>query len=141
MPEKLKVELVTAEGRVLSEEADFVVVPGKDGELGILPHHISLLTPLKPGEVKVVNDGNEEFLFVSGGFVEVLPNRVVILADAAERAEEIDEARALEARQRAQAMLADNRSGDAVAALERAVFRLHVTEIRRRRPTRSGPKN
>ena len=83
---KLNVELVTAEGRVLSQEADFVLAPGADGDLGVMPHHIPLLTPLRTGEVMVRNDGVEEYLFVSGGFLEVLPDRVVILADAAERA-------------------------------------------------------
>ena len=91
---KLHVELVTAEGRVLSQEADFVLAPGAAGDLGVLPQHIPLLTPLRTGEVMVRNDGVEEFLFVSGGVLEVLPDRVVILADAAERAEDIDQARA-----------------------------------------------
>ena len=95
---KLQVELVTAEGRVLSQEADFVLAPGAAGDLGVLPHHIPLLTPLRTGEVMVRNDGVEEYLFVSGGFLEVLPDRVVILADAAERAEDIDQARAEAAR-------------------------------------------
>ena len=89
---KLQVELVTAEGRLVSREADFVVAPGIEGELGVLPRHIPLLTPLRAGEVTVRNDGNDEYIFVAGGFLEVLPDRVVILADAAERAEDIDEA-------------------------------------------------
>jgi F-type H+-transporting ATPase subunit epsilon len=129
---KLQVELVTAEGRVLSEEADFVKLPGLGGELGVLPQHIPLLTPLKTGEVMVRNDGHEQFLFVAGGFVEVLPDRVVILADVAERAEDIDEVHAEEARRAAQEALAQE-PGDAEAAvqLERAIFRLRVAEIRR----------
>ena len=91
---KLRVELVTAEGRVLSTEADFVKAPGLAGELGVLPRHIPLMTPLKTGEVMVRNEGREQYLFVAGGFLEVLPDKVVILADAAERAEDIDESRA-----------------------------------------------
>jgi F-type H+-transporting ATPase subunit epsilon len=131
---KLQVELVTAEGRVLSQEADFVVAPGVDGELGVLPHHIPLLTPLATGEVLVRNDGHDEHLYVSGGFLEVLPDRVVILADAAERAEDIDEARAEEARRRAQELLAEEPGNDEAAAqLESALFRIKVAEIRRRR--------
>ncbi|HWW10145.1 MAG TPA: F0F1 ATP synthase subunit epsilon [Candidatus Acidoferrales bacterium] len=131
---KLQVELVTAEGRVLSQEADFVVAPGIDGELGVLPHHIPLLTPLATGEVLVRNDGHDEHLYVSGGFLEVLPDRVVILADAAERAEDIDEARAEEARRRAQELLAEEPGNDEAAAqLESALFRIKVAEIRRRR--------
>jgi F-type H+-transporting ATPase subunit epsilon len=131
---KLQVELVTAEGRVLSQEADFVVAPGIDGELGVLPQHIPLLTPLATGEVLVRNDGHDEHLYISGGFLEVLPDRVVILADAAERAEDIDEARAEEARRRAQELLAEQPANDEAAAqLESALFRLKVADIRRRR--------
>jgi F-type H+-transporting ATPase subunit epsilon len=134
---KLQVELVTAEGRVLSEEADFVRAPGLAGELGVLPNHIPLMTPLRTGEVLVRNDNREEFLFVAGGFLEVLPDRVVILADAAERAEDIDESRAEESRRRAQQLM-EQRPGDAevaaaAAALERALFRLRIAELRKRR--------
>lgn len=131
---KLQVELVTAEGRVLSEEADFVKLPGLGGELGVLPEHIPLLTPLRTGEVMVRNDGQEQFLFVAGGFVEVLPDRVVILADVAERAEDINEAAAEEARRSAQEALAQEPANtEAAVALERAMFRLRVAEIRRHR--------
>ncbi len=134
MASKLQVELVTVEGRVLSTEADFVRAPGLGGELGILPRHIPLLTPLKAGEIKVVNDGHDDYFFVSGGFLEVLPDRVVILADAAERADDIDEARAEAARQRAHdAVAAGDGSAEAAAALERAIFRIKVSELRRRR--------
>jgi F-type H+-transporting ATPase subunit epsilon len=133
---KLQVELVTAEGRVLSQEADFVRAPGLAGELGVLPRHIPLMTPLKPGEVLVRDGDREEYLFVAGGFLEVLPDRVVILADAAERAEDIDEARAEAARRRAQQLLEQQvsaaESAEAAAALERALFRLRVAELRKR---------
>ena len=141
---KLQVELVTAEGRVLSEEADFVRAPGLGGELGVLPNHIPLMTPLRTGEVLVRNDNREEFLFVAGGFLEVLPDKVVILADAAERAEDIDEARAEESRRRAQQLVeqrADSaEAAEAAAALERAMFRLRIAELRKRggRGGRSG---
>lgn len=136
---KLTVELVTAESRVVSGEADFVKAPGLDGELGILPNHIPLMTPLRPGEVLIRNDGNDEYIFVAGGFLQVLPTKVVILADSAERAEDIDEARAEEARKRAQQVLEQGSDDTDVAraALERAVFRLRVAELRKRR--RSGP--
>ena len=133
---KLQVELVTAEGRLLSREADFVIAPGVEGDLGVLPRHIPLLTPLRAGEVTVRNEGNDEYLFVAGGFLEVLPDKVLILADAAERAEDIDEARAEEARRRAQQLLEEKVEGvdtaAAAAALERAVMRLRVAEVRRR---------
>ncbi len=131
---KLQVELVTAEGRVLSEEADFVLAPGIEGDLGVLPHHIPLLTPLRTGEVLVRNGEAEHSLFVAGGFLEVLPDKVTILADAAERAEDIDEGRAEESRKKAQDLLAqDVGNYEAAAALERATLRLRVAEVRRRR--------
>jgi F-type H+-transporting ATPase subunit epsilon len=140
---KLQVELVTAEGRILSEEADFVRAPGLAGELGVLPQHIPLMTPLRTGEVLVRNDNREEFLFVAGGFLEVLPDKVVILADAAERAEDIDEARAEESRRRAQQLVeqrADSAdAAEAAAALERAIFRLRIAELRKR--GRSGSRS
>lgn len=138
---KLTVELVTAEERVVSGEADFVLARGAEGELGILPRHIPLMTPLRPGEVMIRNDGNEEYLFVAGGFLQVLPDKVVILADAAERAEEIDEQRAEEARKRAQQLLQETEGADveARAALERAIFRLRVAELRKRRRGQPPP--
>ena len=138
---KLHVEMVTAEGRVLSQEADFVLAPGLDGELGVLPRHIPLLTPLRTGEVTVRNEGEDQFIFVAGGFLEVLPDKVVILADVAERAEDIDEARAEEARKRAEDLLAQEPENlEAAAMLEREVLRLRVAEIRRHRRERpSGP--
>jgi len=140
---KLHVELVTAEGRVLSEEADFVRAPGLAGELGVLPRHIPLMTPLKTGEVLVRNDGNEDYLFVAGGFLQVLPDKVVILADAAERAEDIDEARAEEARRRAEQLIeqraTDEEAAEAAAALERALFRIRIAELRKGTRRGRGP--
>ena len=134
---KLNVDIVTVEGRRFQGPADFVVAPGSEGELGILPQHISLLTPLRPGSVLVRNDGRDEFFFVSGGFLEVRPDQVTVLADAAERAEDIDEARAQEARRRAERLLEERVSAadqaQASAALARAEARLRVAEIRRRR--------
>jgi F-type H+-transporting ATPase subunit epsilon len=136
---KLHVDIVTVEGRRFEGEADFVLVPGSEGELGILPRHVALLTPLAPGSVKVRNDGEEQFFFVSGGFLEVLPDRVTVLADAAERAEDIDEARAEESRRRAASLLeqkvSDADVAAASAALARAEARLRLAELRRRRRT------
>jgi F-type H+-transporting ATPase subunit epsilon len=131
---KLQVELVTPEGRAHSEEADFVLAPGVDGDIGVLPRHIPLLTPLRNGEVLVRNGDTEHAFFVAGGFLEILPDKVTILADAAERAEDIDEARAEESRKRAQELLSqDIGNYEAAADLERATLRLRVPEIRRRR--------
>ena len=139
MANKLHVDIVTVEGRRFKGDADFVVAPGAAGELGILPRHIPLLTSLKPGTVKVRNDGNELLFFVSGGFLEVRPDEVTVLADSAERAEDIDEARAEEARRRAQSMLEQKLTAAdqavASAALARAEARLRLAEVRRRRRT------
>ena len=137
----MKLEIITAERVVYSDDVEVVVAPGVEGELGILPHHAPLLTILKPGEILVRKGGQEQFLAVSGGFMEVLGNKVTILADAAERAEEIDLERARKAMERAQEALA-RRTADldlerALAALRRAEVRLKVA--RRRRPLGGPP--
>jgi F-type H+-transporting ATPase subunit epsilon len=139
---KLTVEMVTANGTVLSTEADFVLAPGIDGELGVMPNHIPLLTPLRTGAVMVRNGADEEHLFVAGGFLEVTASKVVVLADAAERVEDIDTARADAARKAAEQALAANATdADAAAALERAVYRLKVSELRRRPRTHGSRPN
>ncbi|HJM36360.1 MAG: F0F1 ATP synthase subunit epsilon [Dehalococcoidales bacterium] len=136
----IRLEIVTAQREVFSEEVDTVVVPGIEGTLGILPHHAPLMTSLETGELSV-RKGSEEFsVVISGGFLEVRPDRVIVLADVAERAEEIDLARAEEAKLRAHEELV-NRSprGDlaqADAALRRALVRLKVGERRRRQTPR-----
>ena len=84
----MRLEIVTAESLVYSEDIDVLVAPGIDGELGILPRHAPLLTGLKPGELRVVKDGEEIYMAVSGGFMEVIGNKVTILADTAERVED-----------------------------------------------------
>ena len=134
---KLKVEIITAERVVLQEDVDMVVAPGIEGQLGILPHHMPLLTTLQAGELRL-KKGNEEIsLAVTGGFLEVQPDRVVILADAAERAEEIDIARAETAKRRAEERLAkrttDLDSARADVSLARSLIRLKIAEKRRRR--------
>src|SRR5436309_5145665 len=135
---KLHVDIVTVEGRRFKGDADFVVAPGAAGELGILPRHIPLLTPLKAGAVKVRNGSEEQLFFVSGGFLEVRPDEVTVLADAAERADDIDEARAEEARRRAESLLqqklSDADHAAATTALARAEARLRLAELRPRRP-------
>ncbi len=134
----LHVEVVTQDRNVYSGEADMVVAPGSEGVLGILPRHAPLLTTLQTGELRIKRDNNEEALFVAGGFMEVSHNVVTVLADAAERAEDIDTARAEEARRRAQASLeqrAENVDrGTMEGALQRAIGRLKVAETTRRRP-------
>ena len=133
----IKLDIVTAEGVVFSEDVDVVVAPGVEGQLGILPHHTPLMTMLQPGELRVRKGGEEFFLSISGGFLEVRPDRVIVLADAAERVEEIDVARAEEAKRRAQERLSqrppDLDLARAEAGLRRALARLEVVQRRRKR--------
>ena len=134
----IKLDIVSAERVVFSDDVDLVVAPGIEGQLGILPHHTPLMTMLQPGELRVRKGGEEFFLAISGGFLEVRPDHVIILADAAERAEEIDRARAEEAKRRAEEQLGRRVLGvDTVqteAALRRSLVRLKVAERRRRKP-------
>ena len=133
----IRLDIVTVERVVFSDDVEVVVAPGVEGQLGILPHHTPLMTTLQPGELRVRKGGEEFFLAISGGFLEVRPDRIIVLADSAERAEEIDIARAEEAKRRAQERLSqrapDLDIGRAEAALHRAMARLGVVERRRRR--------
>jgi len=132
-----RLEIVTAEGVVFSDDVEVVVAPGIEGQLGILPHHAPLMTMLLPGELWVRKGGEEFSLAISGGFLEVRPDRVIVLADAAERAEEIDIARAEEAKRRAEERLTHPTEevdlARAEAALRRSLARLKVVARRRRR--------
>ena len=135
----MKVEIITAERVVYSDDVDVLVAPGIEGELGILPHHAPLMTVLQPGEIRVRKGSEEEYMAVSGGFLEVMANKVTILADSAERSDEIDESRAQEAMRRSQELL-EHREGDmdlerAVAAVRRSQARLKVAQRRRYRPS------
>ena len=135
---KLKFDIVTAERMVYSDDVDVVIAPGVEGQLGILPNHASLLTMLQPGELVVRKEGEETEMFVSGGFLEVMQNRVTLLADVAERAEEIDIARAEEAKRRAEEQIKqappEMDLAVAEAALRRALARIKIAERRRKRP-------
>jgi F-type H+-transporting ATPase subunit epsilon len=153
MSDRFPVSVLTAEGRLYSSEAEFVVVPAADGEMGILDRHEPVLALLKAGPLRVTKDGvgggEEEVLFVSGGFVDVGRDEndktvVTVLADSGERAHDIDEARAEEARRRAQEILAQRVSAvavaEAAALLERSTARIKVAELgRRRTPKRERP--
>jgi len=136
----MHVEVVTAERELYNGEADMVIAPGTEGELGILPRHAALLTTLKVGEMLIRLGGAEEPFFVSGGFLEVSNNTVTVLAETAERAEEIDQARAEAARRQAQERLAQAQSdierAELEGELERAVARLRIAELARRRSGR-----
>jgi F-type H+-transporting ATPase subunit epsilon len=137
---ELRLEIVTAERVVYSEEIDILVAPGIDGELGILPSHVPLLTVLKPGEIRVTKDGVDTYMVVSGGFLEVLGTKATILADTAEDADDIDIDRAEAALQRAQerveAAPAEMDLQRALASVRRSQAR--VTVARRRRRRRDG---
>ncbi len=134
-----KLEIVTAERVVSSDDVEVLVAPGIDGELAILPHHAPLLTVLKPGEIRVVKGGEDAYVAVSGGFMEVMPTKVTILADTAERVEEIDIERAEAALRRAEERIA---AAPAAVDLERALASIRKSQARinvaRRR--RKGPR-
>lgn len=142
----LKCDIVTQERTVLSREVDAVNVPGAEGRMGILPNHTPLLTTLAFGEVMIRVNGQEEFFAIGGGIVEIQPNHVIILADSAEHADEIDADRAEQARQRVIKLIEDgavspdenpDRYVQLQASLARAQIRLDVSRKRqgRRRPT------
>jgi len=135
----IKLEVVTAERIVYTEDVDTIIAPGAEGQLGILPHHAPLMTILQSGELVVRRGNDEDVMAISGGFLEVRPDRVIVLADQAERAEEIDEERAAAAKQRAEERLRQRGTEGfdetrAEAALRRAVARVAVAEkVKRRR--------
>jgi F-type H+-transporting ATPase subunit epsilon len=134
----VSVERSLFEGEVDGQGRPFLIALGAEGELGILPRHAPLLTTLRPGPMYIRNGSEEIELFVGGGFLEVLPDRVTVLADVAERAEEISEEAAEEARRRAQERLAGQLSQaeekEMVLLLEMAEARLRLARIRRGRP-------
>ncbi|MFH1647745.1 MAG: F0F1 ATP synthase subunit epsilon [Chloroflexota bacterium] len=135
----LKVDIVTAERVVYSEDVEAVIAPGIEGQLGILPHHAPLMTILQAGELVVRRGGKEDVMAITGGFLEVRPDRVIILADAAERGEEIDIERAEAAKKRAEERIRERGVPgfdltQCEAALRRAMTRLTVAEkVQRRR--------
>jgi len=133
----LRLEIVTAEGTVFADDVNEVVAWGIEGQLGILPHHAPLMTMLQPGDLLIKKDNEEHYLAISGGFLEVRPDKVIILADACERAEEIDIERAEAARRRADEILKtrppDVDTAAAEAALRRSLARIKAAEKRRRK--------
>ncbi len=131
----LRLEIVTAERVVFSDDVDMVSAPAAEGRVGILPRHEAMLTILLPGEFHYTKDGVNTPFAISGGFMEVLPDRVTVLADTAERGDEIDEARAEESRrlaeQRMQNRMSDRDLALAEAELRRATVRLQVARLRK----------
>ena len=138
----MRLEIATAERLVYSDEVSVLVAPGVVGELAVLPHHAPLLTTLRTGEVRVVKEGEESSIAVSGGFMEVMSNKVTILADTAEYSEEIDVERAEEALKRAQERVA-SAAGDEglereLASMRRSQARIKVARRYRRRAGAGG---
>jgi len=133
MPNTIKLEIVTPHATVYSDEVDLVTLPGIDGQMGILPHHIRMMTQLVPGEMIVRKNGQVRFLAVGEGLVEVTGGRVSIVTDMAIATENIDEARAEEARQRAAARLRETMSSAEVASVNAALARsLSQLRVKRR---------
>ena len=133
----LKLEIVSPERRVYDDEVDMVIVPGRNGQLGILPRHTRLISSLGVGELRIKKGGSEESLLISGGFVEVRPDRVIVMADLAEHSDEIDESKAIEARRRAEAELESTKDPVDIArvraALQTALMRERIATRRRSR--------
>jgi F-type H+-transporting ATPase subunit epsilon len=133
---KLRLEIVTPEAKAYSEDVDMVTVPGSEGELGILPQHVPLLTSIKPGELRVLKDGKETWLAVGEGFVEITQERVIVLTDMALEDTQIDEAAAQAAFDRAQEALKAQRISDeehatVQASLEKSIAQLMIKRRKR----------
>jgi F-type H+-transporting ATPase subunit epsilon len=130
MAATLKLEIVTPDAKTYSEDVEMVTLPGIEGEMGIYPQHVPLLTQIVPGEIIARRQGQDEFLAVGEGFVEITGERVAIMTDLAVRAENIDEAKAEDARRRAEARLAehldDEESAVVSAALAHSLAQLKV---------------
>ena len=135
MPNTLKLEIVTPEARTYSDSVEMVTLPGIEGEMGVYPQHVPLMTQLVPGEITIRKDGQDLYLAVGDGFVEITAERVSILTDMAVRSDLIDEAKAEEARKRAEARLAekidDEEAAAVTAALANSLAQIHV---KRRHP-------
>jgi F-type H+-transporting ATPase subunit epsilon len=137
MAHTIHVDVVSAEEQIFSGEAEFVVLPGEAGELGIYPRHTPLITRIRPGSVRIKIPGQQEeqLIFVAGGVLEVQPNVVTVLADTAIRGHDLDEAKALEARKRAEEARRNATSKEAIAVVEGelAMLAAQLAAIRRLR--------
>jgi F-type H+-transporting ATPase subunit epsilon len=133
MANTLQLEIVTTDATVYSEDVDMVTLPGVEGQMGVYPQHVRLMTQLVPGEMIVQKGGNDNFLAVGEGLVEITGGRVAIVTDLAVAAENIDEAKAEEARQRAAARLREKLSSQEVASVNAALARsLAQLSVKRR---------
>ena len=139
MANTMRVDVVSAEESIFSGQATFVVLPGEAGELGIYPRHTPLITRIKPGPVRIQKeDGEEEFVFVAGGILEVQPNVVTVLSDTAIRGKDLDEAKAREAQKAAEEALKNAKSeiDVAMASSELAVLAAELAALRKYRQKR-----
>ena len=139
MANTIHVDVVSAEESIFSGEATFVALPGEAGELGIYPRHTPLLTKLKPGSVRITKaNGEEEFVFVAGGILEVQPNLVTVLSDTAIRGKDLDEAKAADARKQAEEALKNAKSeiDMARATSELAILAAQIAALRKYRQKR-----
>ena len=131
----IHVDVVSAEQSIFSGEAKFVALPGENGELGILPRHTPLITRIRPGAVRIerADNGEEEFVFVAGGILEVQPDRVTVLADTAIRGHDLDEAKAVEAKRLAEEAMKNAKSDIdlAKAQSELAVMAAQIAALRK----------
>jgi F-type H+-transporting ATPase subunit epsilon len=135
MANTLKLEIVTPEAKTYSDDVEMVTLPGVEGEMGVYPQHVPLMTQLVPGEIIVRKDGQDVFLAVGEGFVEITAERVAILTDMAIRSEQIDEAKAEEARRQAEVRLAEKMSDEEAALVNAALAQsLAQLNVRRRHP-------
>jgi len=133
MAETLKLEIVTPEATVYSEDVEMVTLPGVAGEFGVYPQHVPLMTQMVPGEIAVRKDGRDVFIAAGGGLIEVTATRVSVLTDVAVAADRIDEAKAEEARRRAEARLKEKLSDEEVAAVNASLARsLAQLRVKRR---------
>jgi F-type H+-transporting ATPase subunit epsilon len=135
MPSTLKLEIVTPDARIYSEDVDMVTLPGVEGEMGIYPMHVPLMTQIIAGEMSVRKDGRDFFLAVGEGFAEITGERVAILTDMAIKAENIDEAKAEEARKRAESRMAE-KLDEEQAALVNAALAHSIAQLKVKRRQR-----
>jgi F-type H+-transporting ATPase subunit epsilon len=137
MSDTLKLQIVTPDGEAYSEDVNMVTLPGVEGQLGVYPQHVPLMTQMTPGEIVVRKDGHDYYLAVGEGLIEVMGDHVAVLTDLAISSEKIDEAKVEEARQRAEARLKEKLSDEEVASVNASLVRSAV-QLRVKRRQRPG---
>ena len=137
MSDTLKLQIVTPDGEAYSEDVNMVTLPGVEGQLGVYPQHVPLMTQMTPGEIIVRKDGHDYYLAVGEGLIEVMGDHVAVLTDLAVSSEKIDEAKVEEARQRAEARLQEKLSDEEVASVNASLVRSAV-QLRVKRRQRPG---